>query len=68
MIKCDKDIGKLSGTSRQIRAEFICILQVLLECKIIEDKDDLLSLYEDSLKTEVELEESIKAKLEELTK
>ena len=68
MIKCDKGIGKLSGTQSQIRAELIYILQGLLECKIIEGKDDLLSLYELTLKPEEELFEYIKAELEGLTK
>lgn len=66
MIKCDKGIGKLSGTTAVIRTEFMCILQGLLECKIIEGKDDLLSLYELALKPEEELFEEIKDKLKKV--
>lgn len=66
MIKCDRGIGELRGATAVIRAEFICILRGLFESKIIEGKDDLLSLYEEAIKPEEELSEEVKDKLKEL--
>lgn len=75
MIKSKEGTVKYKGRDEEVRADLICIFRALNKENVIEDEDDVLSLYKLACLDERELDnmladqlQKIKDKLEDLLK
>ncbi len=66
MIKSKEGTVKYNGREEEIRADLICIFRALNKEDIIEDEDDVLSLYKLACLDEHELNNMIADKLQEI--
>lgn len=75
MIKSKEGTVKYKGRDEEVRADLVCIFRALNKENVIEDEDDVLSLYKLACLDERELDnmladqlQKIKDKLEDLLK
>lgn len=66
MIKSKEGAVKYKGRDEEVRADLICIFRALNEGNVIEDEDDVLSLYKLARLDEHELDNILTNQLQKI--